>query len=59
MSEITLAKPEAQSSGLAATLKHARYVIGENPVTGFAFGLFKPGTPRATFRAAPSPSVLH
>jgi peptide/nickel transport system permease protein len=23
-----------------ATLKHARYVIGENPVTGFAFGLF-------------------
>jgi peptide/nickel transport system permease protein len=38
MSEITLPKPEA--SGLAATLKHARYVIGENPVTGFAFGLF-------------------
>ena len=23
-----------------ATLKHARYIIGENPVTGFAFGLF-------------------
>ena len=23
-----------------ATLKHARYVIGENPVTGFAFALF-------------------
>jgi peptide/nickel transport system permease protein len=40
MSEIALPKPEAQSSGLAATLKHARYVIGENPVTGFAFGLF-------------------
>jgi peptide/nickel transport system permease protein len=39
MSELTLPK-EAQSSGLAATLKHARYVIGENPVTGFAFGLF-------------------
>jgi peptide/nickel transport system permease protein len=32
--------PEAASSGMAATLKHARYVIGENPVTGFAFGLF-------------------
>ena len=40
MSEITLPKPEAPASGLAATLKHARYVIGENPVTGFAFGLF-------------------
>src|SRR5215468_9841993 len=24
----------------AATLRHARYVIGENPVTGLAFGLF-------------------
>ena len=41
MSEITLSKESAaQSSGIAATLKHARYVIGENPVTGFAFGLF-------------------
>ena len=39
MSDLALPK-EAQSSGLAATLKHARYVIGENPVTGFAFGLF-------------------
>jgi peptide/nickel transport system permease protein len=38
MSEITL--PKGEASGLAATLKHARYVIGENPVTGFAFGLF-------------------
>jgi peptide/nickel transport system permease protein len=38
MSEITLSKAEA--SGITATLKHARYVIGENPVTGFAFGLF-------------------
>ena len=38
MSEITLPKREA--AGLAATFKHARYVIGENPVTGFAFGLF-------------------
>jgi peptide/nickel transport system permease protein len=40
MSEITLPKPETPASGLTATLKHARYVIGENPVTGFAFGLF-------------------
>jgi peptide/nickel transport system permease protein len=34
------ALPKHETSGLAATLKHARYVIGENPVTGFAFGLF-------------------
>ncbi|HUD85687.1 MAG TPA: ABC transporter permease [Xanthobacteraceae bacterium] len=26
--------------GLAALLRQARYVVGENPVTGFAFGLF-------------------
>lgn len=38
MSEITLPKPGA--AGLTATLKHARYVIGDNPVTGFAFALF-------------------
>src|ERR1051325_11954885 len=35
-----LALKDTQSSGILATLKHARYVIGENPVTGFAFGLF-------------------
>src|SRR3989440_12194580 len=40
MSELALPKSPRQSSGLAATLQHARYVIGENPVTGFAFGLF-------------------
>jgi peptide/nickel transport system permease protein len=40
MSEITLPKPEAHASGFAATLKHARYIISDNPVTGFAFGLF-------------------
>jgi len=34
MSEIALTKPETQASGPAATLKHARYVIGENPATG-------------------------
>src|SRR5947209_13278011 len=27
-------------SSAAATLRHARYVIGENPVTGLAFALF-------------------
>ncbi len=31
---------EKPASGLAATFKHARYVVGENPVTGFAFALF-------------------
>src|SRR4051794_35137445 len=41
MSELTLSNENApQSSGILATLKHARYIIGENPITGFAFGLF-------------------
>ena len=31
--------PQAAGS-MMSTFKHARYVIGENPVTGFAFGLF-------------------
>jgi hypothetical protein len=35
-----LALKDTPSSGILATLKHARYVIGENPITGFAFGLF-------------------
>lgn len=30
----------AQASAAVATLKHARYIIGENPVTGVAFGIF-------------------
>ena len=34
------APPARRSSGLVATLRHAHYVIGENPVTGMAFGLF-------------------
>src|SRR5436305_4035696 len=34
-----LATPRS-SSGLAALLRHGRYVIAENRVTGFAFGLF-------------------
>ena len=29
-----------KSSAVGATLRHARYVISENPVTGIAFGLF-------------------
>ena len=28
------------SSGIGALLRHGRYVIAENKVTGFAFGLF-------------------
>jgi peptide/nickel transport system permease protein len=43
-SDPTTTAPEAPaahaSTGLAATLRHARYVISENPVTGLAFGLF-------------------
>src|SRR5580700_2534731 len=27
-------------TALAATMRHARYVVGENPVTGFSFALF-------------------
>jgi peptide/nickel transport system permease protein len=30
----------ARTSGLVAILKHTRYVISENPITGFAFLLF-------------------
>jgi peptide/nickel transport system permease protein len=33
-------EPAARSSGLRALFKHGRYVIAENPVTGFAFTLF-------------------
>jgi peptide/nickel transport system permease protein len=28
------------ATGLAGALRHARYIIGENPVTGFAFAVF-------------------
>ena len=31
--------PQRQAAGWVATLSHARHVIGENPVTGFSFGL--------------------
>jgi peptide/nickel transport system permease protein len=41
MTDLTLPTQEApRPSGLAAIVKHARYVIGENPVTGLSFGLF-------------------
>jgi peptide/nickel transport system permease protein len=37
----TVAPGTPQStSGIVATLKHARYIISDNPVTGLAFGLF-------------------
>src|SRR5437764_1523823 len=35
-----LAATPRPSSGIAALLRHGRYVIAENRVTGFAFGLF-------------------
>jgi peptide/nickel transport system permease protein len=31
--------PVARTSGFAATLQHTRYILGENRVTAFAFGL--------------------
>jgi peptide/nickel transport system permease protein len=31
--------PAARTSGLAATFQHTRYILGENRVTAFAFGL--------------------
>jgi peptide/nickel transport system permease protein len=31
--------PAKRTSGLAATLQHTRYILGENRVTAFAFGL--------------------
>ncbi len=37
MTDIAAARP---SSGLVAILRHSRYVIAENKVTGFAFALF-------------------
>lgn len=40
MSDLTLAKDGAAATKRSNTLAHARYVIGENPVTAIAFGLF-------------------
>jgi peptide/nickel transport system permease protein len=36
----TVAASRSIFPGLAATLRHARYTFAENPVSGFAFGLF-------------------
>ena len=38
MTDVTAGPRHA--SGLAATIAHARYVLSDNPVTAFAFGLF-------------------
>jgi peptide/nickel transport system permease protein len=35
-----IAAPLRPPRGLAALMRHTRYVIGENPITGLAFGLF-------------------
>jgi peptide/nickel transport system permease protein len=35
-----IAASPRSTSGLFALIRHARYVIGENPITGLAFGLF-------------------
>ena len=32
-------EPVARTSGLSAIFEHTRYVLGENRVTAFAFGL--------------------
>src|SRR4029079_6725270 len=39
MTDLSVSDPRP-ARGLAATLRHARYVISENRVTGFAFSLF-------------------
>ncbi len=41
MSELALPKGgEPRASGLGAAVRHVRYVLRENAVTGFAFALF-------------------
>jgi peptide/nickel transport system permease protein len=41
MNDVAAGRVEnAHASSLAATLQHARYIIGENPVTGLAFAFF-------------------
>jgi len=40
MSGLEARSAAVPAAGIGATLRHARYVIGENPVTGFAFALF-------------------
>ncbi len=38
MTDIAAAPP--REGGFSALIKHSRYVVSENPVTGFAFALF-------------------
>ena len=40
MTDIAVTPP--REGAPTALFKHARYIIGENPVTGFAFALFVP-----------------
>jgi peptide/nickel transport system permease protein len=40
MTDIAAGKEQPHATGLAATIGHIRYVLGENRVTAFAFGLF-------------------
>ncbi|MBX9758956.1 MAG: ABC transporter permease [Beijerinckiaceae bacterium] len=40
LAEIPPAATPARASGLVAMLRHGRYVVRENPVTGFAFIMF-------------------
>jgi peptide/nickel transport system permease protein len=40
ITETSAATPPPAASGVGAMLRHARYVVRENPVTGFSFGLF-------------------
>jgi peptide/nickel transport system permease protein len=40
MSDAAAGRESVPASSLAATLRHAHYIIGENPVTGLAFTLF-------------------
>ena len=40
MTNITVNDAAPAQSSLAAAFAHARYVLSDNPVTGFAFGLF-------------------
>jgi peptide/nickel transport system permease protein len=37
---MSAAAPAPATGGIAPLIRHARYVLSENPVTGFAFGLF-------------------
>src|ERR1051325_2468681 len=36
---VTTAPPEKRKSGLVSMYEHSKYVLGENKVTAFAFGL--------------------